>query len=208
MTQRSSLCCRERRRPPPPKMTATWRRNDGCHRSSCAQPRAIAAAESSLAKSALSGSISIATGVSRHGTMWPFCSIHTRDRQCWRCWDRCFGAALLVFCVMSCMAAWRQDNVHSWSVFLLMIHRTCNVTLSFKDVWGPGSVVLHYHFDGLVQERRNSIANALELCLSCTNPSILRMSRALVQKAITGFSIRSPKSRSSNTIYWIRKLWV
>ena len=26
------------------------------------------------------------------------------------------------------------------------------------------------HFDGLVQERRNSIANALELRLSCTNP--------------------------------------
>ena len=28
-----------------------------------------------------------------------------------------------------------------------------------------------YHFDGLVQERRNFIANALELRLSCTNPS-------------------------------------
>ena len=28
------------------------------------------------------------------------------------------------------------------------------------------------HFDGLVQERLNSIANALELHLSCTNPSI------------------------------------
>ena len=27
--------------------------------------------------------------------------------------------------------------------------------------------------DGLVQERRNSIANALELRLSCTNPWIL-----------------------------------
>ena len=27
-------------------------------------------------------------------------------------------------------------------------------------------------FDGLVQERRNSIANAMELRLSCTNPSI------------------------------------
>ena len=26
------------------------------------------------------------------------------------------------------------------------------------------------HIDGLVQERRNSIANALELRLSCTNP--------------------------------------
>ena len=28
------------------------------------------------------------------------------------------------------------------------------------------------HFNGLVQERRNSIANALELRLSCANPSI------------------------------------
>ena len=28
------------------------------------------------------------------------------------------------------------------------------------------------YIDGLVQERHNSIANALELCLSCTNPSI------------------------------------
>ena len=26
------------------------------------------------------------------------------------------------------------------------------------------------HIDGLVQERLNSLANALELCLSCTNP--------------------------------------
>ena len=32
-------------------------------------------------------------------------------------------------------------------------------------------VLCIYHFDGLVQERRNSIANALELRLSCTNPS-------------------------------------
>ena len=30
------------------------------------------------------------------------------------------------------------------------------------------------YIDGLVQERRNSIANALELRLSCTNPSIYR----------------------------------
>ena len=29
------------------------------------------------------------------------------------------------------------------------------------------------HFGGLMQERRNSIANALELRLSYTNPSIL-----------------------------------
>ena len=33
------------------------------------------------------------------------------------------------------------------------------------------NTVLH-NIDELVQERHNSIANALELCLSCTNPSI------------------------------------
>ena len=34
------------------------------------------------------------------------------------------------------------------------------------------SYVWIYHIDGSVQDRRNSIANALELRLSCTNPSI------------------------------------
>ena len=33
-------------------------------------------------------------------------------------------------------------------------------------------MVAKYHIHGLVQVRRNSIANALELRLSCTNPSI------------------------------------
>ena len=32
-------------------------------------------------------------------------------------------------------------------------------------------VLVSFRFDGLLQERRNSIANALELRLSCTNPS-------------------------------------
>ena len=31
------------------------------------------------------------------------------------------------------------------------------------------------HIDGLVQERQNSIANALELCLSCNNLSMCLM---------------------------------
>ena len=38
-----------------------------------------------------------------------------------------------------------------------------------------------HHFDGLVQERRNSIANALELRLSCTNPSICVVSLGTVK---------------------------
>ena len=33
-------------------------------------------------------------------------------------------------------------------------------------------VSMYEYVDGLVQERRNSIANAHELRLSCTNPSI------------------------------------
>ena len=36
-----------------------------------------------------------------------------------------------------------------------------------------GDTVLHNgYINGLVQEIHNSIANALELCLSCSNPSI------------------------------------
>ena len=33
-------------------------------------------------------------------------------------------------------------------------------------------IVALFYIDGLVQERRNSIAKALELRLSCTNPSM------------------------------------
>ena len=35
-----------------------------------------------------------------------------------------------------------------------------------NDSWNPG-----IQMDGLVQERHKSIANTLEFCLSCTNPS-------------------------------------
>ena len=44
----------------------------------------------------------------------------------------------------------------------------CKVVMS-RSVSQP---ILKIHFDGLVQERRNSIANALELHLSCTKPSL------------------------------------
>ena len=38
--------------------------------------------------------------------------------------------------------------------------------------WNPCLWKTRTHCNGLVQERRNSIANALELCLSCTDPLI------------------------------------
>ena len=38
------------------------------------------------------------------------------------------------------------------------------------------------YIDGLVQERRNSSANALELCFSCTNSSIWNPTYAAVSQ--------------------------
>ena len=40
------------------------------------------------------------------------------------------------------------------------------------DVVGVSHDSVQYHIDGLVQERFNSSALAMELCLSCTNPLI------------------------------------
>ena len=42
------------------------------------------------------------------------------------------------------------------------------LTLAINIIW-------YIDIDGLVQKRRNSIANALELRISCTNPSIWNM---------------------------------
>ena len=42
-----------------------------------------------------------------------------------------------------------------------------------RNIWGFSIICQNwYQIDGLVQERRNSIANALELHLSCTKPLI------------------------------------
>ena len=41
----------------------------------------------------------------------------------------------------------------------------------WPDGTDPLPMLTYYQIDGSVQERRNSIANALELRLSCTNPS-------------------------------------
>ena len=45
------------------------------------------------------------------------------------------------------------------------------------------------HINGLVQERRKSIVNALELCLSCINPSIYGSGHGTVAVLLPGFAI-------------------
>ena len=68
-----------------------------------------------------------------------------------------------------------------WSMIL---HQLCWQETVHEILRNPEAVqLLHYtfgchyntvqHIDGLVQERRNSVANTLELRLSCTNPSML-----------------------------------
>ena len=46
----------------------------------------------------------------------------------------------------------------------------------------PGHMIHALHVDGLMEERRNSIANALELRLSFTNTSIGHMTIASYKK--------------------------
>ena len=73
-------------------------------------------------------------------------------------------------------------SVSFWSIY--QIHKYfcfCYNPLganSFQKLWiyicisHSSSMMKMYNFDGLLQERCNSIANALELHLSCTYPSI------------------------------------
>ena len=56
----------------------------------------------------------------------------------------------------------------SWMKDAYINHISVSMTLCFQ----LAKTFSCSHVNGLVQERRNSIANALELPLSCTNPSI------------------------------------
>ena len=71
------------------------------------------------------------------------------------------------------------------------------------------SLRLHWsHVDGLVQERCNSIANALELHLSCTNPSLclhagttLKPQTACVFKEDTGTTLNPQSALITACVY-------
>ena len=78
---------------------------------------------------------------------------------------------------------YQYGTVCSWLFFYSMIEVIFILYFMISIKWAVWTLIhcsgLHqqtmvhiYDIDGLVQERHNSIANALELCLSCTNPSI------------------------------------
>ena len=67
-----------------------------------------------------------------------------------------------------CFISWvQQANNILGNIKYIIVY----IILSPKQTYSP-SVVFFNDFNGLVQERRNSIAYAMELHLSCTNPLI------------------------------------
>ena len=60
----------------------------------------------------------------------------------------------------------------------------------------------HTHIDGLVQERRNSIANALELRLSCTNPSIFEFCDKVSHNALPDIAKQIITTSFLTTMYF------
>ena len=56
------------------------------------------------------------------------------------------------------------------------------------DIVYSSEITMIDHIDGLVQERRNSIANTLELHLSCINPSIYHSSDVTQSQKTIHFS--------------------
>ena len=77
-----------------------------------------------------------------------------------------------LICVFGEVIFWLTDTLHSQfdaPIFVLWIKSKYIATLHVLSK----SVSIHsIHIDGLVQERRNSSALAMELRLSFTNPSI------------------------------------
>ena len=68
-----------------------------------------------------------------------------------------------------------KSSLHKCSILNSALPYLCMIWFSYK-IWLCCLMYISLHFDEFVQERRNSIANALELRLSCTNPSICSQS--------------------------------
>ena len=64
--------------------------------------------------------------------------------------------------------AFLEISLLTFAVFLVRRSSGTCCQASFAGT----TIVVHSHADGLVQERRNSSALAIELCLSSTNPSM------------------------------------
>ena len=74
----------------------------------------------------------------------------------------------------------------------------------------PSLCNVSQYVDGLVQERRNSIANALELLLSCTNPSIDGVMQERRNSIANALELRlscTKPSISYRCLPWLERCW-
>ena len=109
------------------------------------------------------------------------------------CWTQTF------YPTCQCFAILFPARVLITHVFILPapkiingIAMNCNILISNIFIFSEANV-FRIHVDELVQERRNSTANALELRLSCTNPLIcclLSRRSALVPKFVLSIATR------------------
>ena len=98
---------------------------------------------------------------------------------------------------------------HHWP-FVRVIHRWTMDSPHKGPAVESVSMQWWHHVDGLVQERRNSIANALDLRLSCTNPSMfpnlppgrVRTSRHWLRRNIHKADVYCPSGCLSNVLFY------
>ena len=102
---------------------------------------------------------------------------------------------------------WQQDI--TWTIIGFSLMRFCGIHQRAISQCVPKLlfcilIVKTIHINGFVQERRNSIADALELHLSCTNPSIygnychisLRPQLACVIAQVMASNLTAPRQYS------------
>ena len=88
--------------------------------------------------------------------------------QEWRCSRHCFN---YIWVSSNFIAYWCATYIRGLTVYGQASHKHFIFILSYCQDWCQKRIT-HHDIDGLVQERQNSIANTLELSLSCTNPSM------------------------------------
>ena len=94
--------------------------------------------------------------------------------------------ALLFFLVLAWTSCWTNSQVVSeWDALTFLWHQ-CNAETGLYFIKMQNILLLLYEkdFDGLMEERCNSIAGALELLLSSTNPSVWSLYHTLMTNSL------------------------
>ena len=142
------------------------------------------------------------------------CTRLNKQSKCWKfgkAWDSYNVIVFMLHC-----GSW--GLVSTWRAYLLIWVNTSFLITSAERMQSNLKDIDYYQIDGLEQERRNSIANALELCLSCTNPSKYRT--ALTSAGYrSGVGVTKPISSiplfskffniiKTHVSYWISRLYL